>query len=190
MTIIRKENDVVLRRENLRTIQGIYKTRSLFYEMVLADKDGCVYTLKPEDHEGFPSLKRLYMEAMDPTEYTFANEYMAGWEHWIKLLECDWFTPFITQWRTELELKIKANAFKSIIDEAKDTGSRNRFLATKYLLESYKKATQTEDEKPGKGRPSKEQINSEAFKIATKSIDVNTDLARILESGNTRHVDA
>jgi hypothetical protein len=171
----------LIRKENLRTVQGIYKTRSLFFEMVLSDKEGCVYTLKPEDHEGFPSLKRLYLEAMDPTEYTFANEYLAGWDHWLKLLECDWFTPYIEQWRIELELKIKAEAFRSIASESKDTSSRNRFLANKYLLESYRKATQTEDDKPGKGRPSKDQINSEALRIAVKSSDIIDDFDRIAQ---------
>ena len=163
---------------NFRNPQGVYRTKGLFFETAVLEKHAVVYTLKPEDHLGFPSLKLKYIELEDPTEYEFANIYLAGWEHWTKLLECDWFIPYITQWRLELELKLKAKAYRKIIGEATTPG-RNTFNANKYILESFKKFTGGQEESHGRGRPSKEEIASAAFQIASSGIEIDEDSKRI-----------
>lgn len=167
----------MINHELLRTPQGVYKTRSLFFELAL-ERTSVVYTLKSQDHEGYPSLNRLYLEMEDPTEYQFAKTYLANWDHWLKLSESDFFIPYLEQWRTELELKLKSKAYHSIAKIA-NSETKDSFSANKYLLESYRRLTQTENDKPSKGRPSKSDIDSAAFKIASSKFDIEEDSKRI-----------
>lgn len=108
--------------------------KGLFFETTDADKSTVLYTLKDRDHEGFPSLYRLFLEMDDPTEYEFANKYLDGWEHWQMLCGCKWFAPFVERWREELKLREAARIIPKIRDEAA-AGNRNALQALKYLLE-------------------------------------------------------
>lgn len=161
----------------LKNTSGTFRTKALFYEMTMADKSSVVFTLKPQDHLGYPSLKKLYLEARDPTEYVFANTVLGGWEHWQKLLECDWFVPYITIWREELELLLKAEAYKSIHNEASEIGSKNRFSASRYILEAYDRFTN--GKRATKGRPTNDDIKRAAFDIAVSEHQLKDDLERI-----------
>lgn len=163
---------------------GLY-TVALFYEMVNADKSTVSYTLKNHDHEGFPSLKRLYMEAEDTTEYDFAVAHLDGWEHWQKLLQCSWFQPYIESWRKELELKLKARAYKNLMKEAGNTLSKNQFLANKYVIESYDKLASREVKR---GRPSKAEVNEEALKLARSEATLEDDFTRAIASRSVGNV--
>jgi hypothetical protein len=158
---------------------GTRFTKSLFYETTLADKSTVVYTLKDEDHQGFPSLYRLYMEACDPFEWRFANQYLQDWQHWNQLCELSWFKPLVTRWRAELDLKLKSEALSHIITEARSE-RREAFTANKYLLE---KGWQAKD-KDDVGRPSKAKIRSEAEKLFHESS--NSRIANDLERLNLK----
>lgn len=152
--------------------------KGLFYEQTGADKTGVKYTLKDEDHLGFPSLSRLYLEMNDPTEYSFAIAYLESWDHWQQLLECNWFKPYIERWRHELEVKIRSKALASIMSEAKTT-SKDSFAANKFLLQGGwipKEASK-------RGRPTKEQISQAANEIADESLRIQEDLERISSNG-------
>lgn len=118
---------------------GLYLL-GLFYETVLADKTTVSYTLKDEDHMGFPSLKRLYLEMADPTEYKFAQAYMEHYAHWKRLTECTWFQEYILAWRDELTTKLR-NRYISQIEAIASQGGREAFAANRYLLESLQKPT-------------------------------------------------
>ena len=96
-----------------------------------------MYTLKDFDHNGYPSLYRLYMEIEDPTEFLFARKYLRGWEHWQMLCECTWFQPIVTRWRLELELSIKAKALSRLKQMADEEG-KERLQANKALLDYEK----------------------------------------------------
>lgn len=159
-----------------RTEQGVHYTKGLFYEMTLADKSTVLYTLKDQDHEGFESLFRLYMEKGDLTEWEFANEYLGGWNHWQQLCATNWFKPYVERWRHELELKIRAAALKRIQSEAK-SNSKNSFTANKFLVDSGWKSK--EEKKDPVGRPSKEAIARKAKEFNLESDDINSDLERI-----------
>lgn len=154
--------------QNIRYLQG------LFYEQTRQDKSTVVYTLKDEDHMGYPSLYRLYMAECDPTEYNFATKHLDGWDHWEMLNACAWFQPYIARWRKELALKIKAENIQRIMDEA-ESGSKNAFMAQKFL------ATQgyLETEKQAKGRPSKETQRQAAKEAANEAFRLKDDFARI-----------
>ena len=148
--------------------------RGLFFETQGADKTTVVYTLKDRDHEGFPSLYRLYMEMDDPTEYDFAVTYLAGWDHWVKLCKCSWFKPYVKKWREELEVRTKARALRSIKDYAKSSG-KEAYQANKFLVSNG----WIEKKTHGRGRPSKDDIKSEAERIARERTDLDEDFARI-----------
>jgi len=64
----------------LKTDNGIIRTKSLFYELSYDDPEFALFTLKEEDivmPNGRPAtcLGKLYIAfaTMDPTEYQFAN---------------------------------------------------------------------------------------------------------------------
>lgn len=148
--------------------------KGLFFEQTLADKSSVVYTLKDQDHLGYPSLYRLYMETNDPTEYKFATEHLDGWEHWEMLCQCTWFQPYVQRWRRELELRMKSEALSRIMREAK-TNSRDSFTANRYLLEKGWEVK----EKNTKGRPSKDQIREAAHEIASTRSRIDEDFERL-----------
>lgn len=148
--------------------------RALFFEETGADKSTVLYTLKDVDHQGFPSLYRLYMELDDPTEWKVAQELMDGWEHWEILCNCTWFKPYIARWRKELELRMKSQALVRIKAEAK-TGSKESFGANKYLLEKGWEPKSGSS----RGRPSKDEITKAANEIARADSQLSEDFKRL-----------
>lgn len=161
----------------LKNTSGTWLINPLFYEMSDADKSRVLYTLKPEDHKGFPSIRRLYIEMGDETEYRFASEYFGGWPHWQKLLNSPWFSDFIQDLRAELAQKQLSDRLE-VLKKKSAAGDVN---ATRFLLnEEYKK------KKSQVGRPTKEAIKREADLLFMSSEEISDDLARItaqLESG-------
>lgn len=155
--------------------------KGLFYEMTSADKSSVSYTLKDWDHtvDGvvYPSLYRLYLEKEDLTEYEFANSYLDGWEHWDILTQCNWFKPYVSRWRKELSLKIKARALNRLKSEAVSS-SKNAFLANRYLIE---KGFVDSGEKSGRGRPSKDEVKAAANEIAIVERRLDEDFERLRE---------
>lgn len=153
-----------------KTVTGLYLLGKLFLEQAYHDTERVLYTLKDEDHRGYPSLYRLYMEMEDLTEYEFANKHLDGWKHWEMLSSALWFRPFIVRWRKELELKLKARALREIMEEAA-SGGKHAFQANKYLIEKG----WVEKPEGKRGRPSKNEILQEALSPS----DVSEDLERI-----------
>lgn len=145
----------------------------------MADKSAVVYTLKDEDHLGYPSLRRLYLEAGDPTEFKFAETALDGWDHWVSLSECSFFRPYLSKWRSELELKIKSAALARIMAEAK-TSSKNSFMANRYLVE---RAWESKGESKA-GRPSRAQIREAAHEQASYATRIDQDFERLTATKN------
>jgi hypothetical protein len=165
-------------RSKFKNINGTYLLRGLFYEETGADKSSVVYTLKQEDHMGFPSFYRLYMNIADPTEYRVGTELLWGYHHWEILSECTWFKPFLLVWRRELATKIRAeslNNIKQLADPSKPTA----FQANKYLLDGN---WGTETGKPGRGRPSKDEVKRVAVELAEIDRITKEDLQRIVKN--------
>ena len=155
--------------------QGVRYLKGLFFEETLADKSTVIYTLKDRDHEGFPSLYRLYMETNDPTEWRFAMKYLDGWDHWERLCESPWFKPYIERWRRELQLRVASESLARIMAESK-TNSRDSFTANRYLLE---RGWEPKDSKKA-GRPSKDSIRAEAKRMASETTQVSDDFQRLI----------
>lgn len=117
--------------------KGVHFTVALFYDLGFRP-DIAVYVIGDKDKEykgkKYPSLKRLYLEMEDPTEYQFATTYLDGWRHWKKLLSSPQVRKHIDEWREELELKLMAKGLKSVIEQA-TTDEKVSFQAAKFLAD-------------------------------------------------------
>ncbi len=157
-----------------RNFQNVYYERDLFEELS-SKPDIVLYTLKREDTE-YPSLYRLYMELEDFTEFEFAVKYFESFQHWKKISNSSWFAGYISEWREELELKIKARNLKSLIRKAEQDSN-----VAKYLL-GNKWVEQAQEKNPGinlRGRPSKEDIRAHLRLITMDHKEAEKDLERI-----------
>ena len=122
-------------QSKLKDAKGAPVTQSLFLEIGYNERLA-VYTLKDVDKEykghTYPSLKRLYLQMEDVVEYEFANTYLSGWQHWQKMCNNKQLAGHIEEWRDELELKLRSQAVRDIIDaSAEDKG----FQALKWLAD-------------------------------------------------------
>lgn len=145
-------------------------TQSLFLE--IGYSDFAVYTLKEDDYEYngkvFPSLKKLYLEEEDPTEYDFANKHLLGWRHWKRLCENKAIRKHIDEWRDELEIKIRCKGVKNIMFSAQ----QGNYQAAKWLSD---RGWETR----GAGRPSKEEVEREKKFQARIDDEYGADVVRL-----------
>ena len=154
---------------------GRFVTLSLFYELA-TDKSFAVYSLGEEDREidgvVYPSLKKLYLESMDPTGYRFAKKHLFNWKHWVKLkANQKLYDDHFSDWEDEMEVFLKSDAISSIIIQADDSFPAAKFVACK---EWEKRA----------GRPTKDEIKREdriAEKIADEFEDDIERLGNVVE---------
>lgn len=159
---------------NFKNINGVWLTKELFWETA-TNKDNVIYTLKDQEHNGYPSLYEKYMACNDPTEYSFAVQHLGGWAHFKALEGSTWFSTYLDRWREELHLRAKSLALSKVMETA-GNGSKDSFAAQKYLIEKgYDKAAPNT-----KGRPTKQQIINEAKNIAQDKQRVDDDLERLL----------
>jgi len=163
--------------DTYRAPNGRFLTESLFWE-TSRDRTAYppVFTLKPVEHMGVPSLKALYLEARDPTEYRFATTVLGSYEHWRVLCSLAWFTPHIESWREELDLLIRqeaADAAREVMSNSESSPAA-KMSAAKFLSE------RGWERKTTRGRPSKGEVAREARRLAEKSEHVNEDYKRIL----------
>jgi hypothetical protein len=162
-----------------RNASGARYYSGLFYERA-NPVESALYTIKDYDSEYmgrvYPSLYRLYLSERDVLEYTFANKYLDGWEHWTTLCDQQWFKPLATRWRHELELIIRSEALDRLRQDAA-SNSRSAAMSNRLLLERGWSV-----EKNTKGRPSKAEIKKEANRLAQDRYDLQADAQRVAAS--------
>ena len=117
-----------------------WRTISLFVDHPLMDKGNMdkfppLYTLGDHDLEGYYSLKRLYLEMGDPTEYKVATKYLGGWNHWQHLTKANWFMDWLEPIREELEIKLRSEALENIIIDSVSTSKTSKTSA-RYITEA------------------------------------------------------
>lgn len=156
--------------KQFKNASGSYYLKQIFFETAETDRTYVLYTLKDEDHRGYPSLRRLYLEMGDESEYVFANTYFGGWPHWKRLLNCNWFMDYLSSYREELVLRQQAESLVRLRTAARD----GRLDIDKWLIER-------KWDKDPVGRPSKERIKREAQQMTREAVDVSDDLARLTE---------
>jgi hypothetical protein len=155
-----------------KNASGSYLLKQLFFETADTDRERCLYTLKSEDHEGYPSIRRLYLEENDESEFYFAKKYFDGWPHWKRLMNCSWFAEYLLELREELAVKNAADNLR----EMRLAASKGNISASRFLLEGSWRP------KDSVGRPTKAKIKQEAEKLFMSDKDINDDLDRILAS--------
>lgn len=158
------------KQEQMLDKMGKFRTQSLFLELGYSDE--AIFTLKDNDYEyeGRPllSLKRLYLEMEDPTEYTFATEILMGWRHWQRMCENKAIRVHIDEWRDELEVKLRCKAVGDAIKAAR-TGN---FQAAKWVADRGWINR-------GAGRPSKADVQHEKQVQARIDQEYNGDVVRM-----------
>jgi len=171
--------------QQLKTDNGIIRTKSLFYELSYVDPEFGLFTLKQEDivmPNGRPvvALSKLYLAlaTMDPTEYTFAISVFGSWEVWEKMQTTAPLKKPIEKWRREADVKRKSLAFESVIKEVQE-GGRSSYSAAKFLINEEWKAK--EDGRTARKAKSEEakSTSEEAFERA----GVTDELTRLKEQG-------
>jgi hypothetical protein len=150
---------------------GQHYTKSLFVELT-QEPSVAIYSLKDYDFEKdgkiYPSIKRLFVETEDSSEYFFATTYFDSWKHYKKLLQNIWFRSMIEEAREELSVRLAAKNLHQIRKKA-DSGD---LKANQYLLDKSLKDPV--------GRPSKARIKEEAQRIYDDNSDISDDLRRIM----------
>ena len=114
-------------------------TKSLFVEYNSKNNDIVpMYTLRETDYvwegEVKPSLKQLFLESEDLTEYVFAKTYFNSFRQWRRISNLPEIKPHVEEWREELELRIKNKLFNSLMESALKEGTKG-VTAVKTLLE-------------------------------------------------------
>jgi hypothetical protein len=147
-------------------------TQILFLELGYAEQ--AVYSLKEQHYiykgKLYPSLKQLYLDMADPTEYNFANTYLLNWRHWCRIYENKRFKPYIDEWREELDLKLKYQAHREMMMLVESEGGN--YSAAKWLADRGW-------DKKGAGRPSKAD-KERSLRIHEKiSEDFQADVIRL-----------
>jgi hypothetical protein len=160
---------------------GNYLTQSLFLELTYDKPDAAIYTLKDADYEHngktYVSIKRLYLEIADPTEYEFATTCLGGWGHWKRL--CTKTTnlhPHIEEWREELEIKLRSQGVKGMIHEATSMG-KSAVAASKWLADKGWV-------KSGVGRPAKKERDAEKARKDNVKSHMANDLKRVRDANS------
>lgn len=114
-------------------------TKSLFVEYNNKNNDITpLYTLKETDlyweGELKPSLKQLFLDAEDLTEYEFAKAHFNSYRQWRRISNLPEIKPHVDEWREELELRIKNKLFTSLMESALNEGTKG-VTAVKTILE-------------------------------------------------------
>ena len=141
-------------KDLLKDSRNRYRTTSLFREFYLSEAEP-LWSLQDEDPQGkLPSLKKLYMDIADPTEYEFALQAFGSWKHWIKIKNSKVIKVFVEDWPVELEVKLRSEGIKGVIKEAES--GKAKFNAAKFLANADWKASTSK-----RGRPTKEEVERE-----------------------------
>ena len=164
-------------RSAFKDSQGRLRTRSLFYESQTAGYPA-FFTLKDYDiTEGgntYVSLKRIFLDAMDPTEYLFAARAFGkegGWQHWQRLKTLKWFSAYYQEWREELEVRLQSAGIEALRSGA--SGGNVSVPAAKYFADRGWNPVSK------RGRPSKEEVDGLKKRMAGINLETEEDAARL-----------
>lgn len=155
--------------EKFKDYKGRWRTKSLFYENYMNNGEA-LYSLSAYDKEvdgkKYPSLKRLYLELEDVTEYIFANTYLGGWEHWQRLCN-SYISDIVPSWREELELQLRSKAILAMGKEA----AKGNFNAAKWIADKGWEGN--------RGRPTKGEREKRLKQDTELNRSVQEDMERL-----------
>ena len=174
MNIKNKEKDLTTRYKDS---MGKFRTHSLFWEYKSKKTAHLppVFTLKDNDHtfneNTYISMRRLYLEVGDPSEYNFAMEVLGSWAHWKRLVNNKILRPYIDAWREELELKLRSEAVLAVRTISNDKSSKGRLSAAKWIADRGWEKT--------RGRPTKDEVTRERKIVAGIHDELDEDYDRL-----------
>ncbi len=125
-----------------KTTGGRWITVGLFKETAGPYKEGVRWTLE--------EAKQLFLETNDPTGWTFANEHLGGYQHWLALRHAKGLEDILKEWDTEIEVKLRYLGLKNVIKSAKG----GHYQASKFLVDKGWDVRTA-------GRPSNEEVDHE-----------------------------
>lgn len=167
-------------REFLKDSMGRLRTQSLFQEF----KDPgypAYFTLRERDYTDqdgnlYVSLRRIYLESEDPTEYRFAQRAFGSWRHWTRIRNLQWFRPHLKEWREELDARLRSAGVQALSALARGEKPEINAAAARYLADGNYLP------KAGKrGRPSREEVQGERKRIAASDQELEDDFERIMQ---------
>jgi hypothetical protein len=145
----------------LTTDNNIAYTNALFKELDFQGLGLAIFTTGSEDliEDGktYKSLRKIYLELEDPTEYE-VSKHFDSWAHWKKVRESSKIKPLVNEWREELEVKLRSKGVKGVYSKALD----GDYQASKWLAEKGWVPVGAKK----RGAPSKEEVVAEARKEA------------------------
>lgn len=125
-------------------------TNALFYEHSNNPEFAwftCNTMDKTVDGKLYRSMRRCYVECMDPTDTMFVDKYFGGdFEHWRMCHENSKLEIDVLAWREEVALRLQSLAIKKLMDSA-PSNQKDALQAAKYLgSRAWEKSTK----KPGR----------------------------------------
>jgi hypothetical protein len=157
-------------KSKLKDTMGRPLTQALFLEVEYNEKYA-YFTINDDDktYKGkvYPSLKKMYMQIGDPTEYQFAMTCLLGWKHWQRMKANGKLATMFDEWAEELEVMLRSNALMSINEI-----SEENFQAAKYITEKGW-------DKRSAGRPTKDKKEREDRIVDNMNADFADDFKRL-----------
>lgn len=163
---------------NFKDKMGRFITQGLFIDFRY-DETYAVYTLEDEDKDykgnKYPSLKRLFLEMEDPTQYNFANKYLYNWDHWLAIKNNRELYKYIERWEEELEIRIRAKGVKKLME----LSGKGNYNAAKWVADG---SWETK-----RGRPSKAEKEHERKIRERAAIEAEEETARVIDLFRNTH---
>ena len=164
-------------KEQLKDNLGRPLTQSMFLEIGY-NTQYALFTFNDEDKiyndKTYHSLKKLYLQIADPTEYEFARTCLLGWSHWKRLVENKALRPYFDEWRDELEVLLRSEGVRAAMDMSSSEGGN--FQAAKWMAEKGW-------EKKAVGRPTKQSGEKEARINERINDELNNNILRMEKFG-------
>ena len=170
-------------KNKFKASNGIWLTKALFFETSLLGetRHHALFTLKDEDHvvngKVYKSLRKLFLDCEDPTEYEFATTHLGGWKHWGVIQGTKDLIPYIEDWREEYTVKLRSTGIKKIIEKAKEPDG---YQAAKYLSDKGW------IDKTVRGRPSKQEIAKNTKEQSEVKKRMAGDIAKLNDFRKTK----
>lgn len=131
--------------------------------------------------EDLEHWRRVFVEIADPTEYEPAIQLAGSWQEWQRMKR-EWKEfreKILIDWLAEVEIKLRSEAIRQVCTHARQDGGA---AAAKWLAEGKYNPRKA-------GKPSKAEIEKQA-KIQSKiDLEVEDDIARVLDTEGLKLVE-
>ena len=159
-----------------RGVNNMWLTEAIFYERSI-EKPVAYRSREPvfslyDDRSGLINARTTFVNLRDPTGRKWALTYLGDWNHWLRLIKCNWFREAYDIWIVELNQQFKSEAVAVAYEIMKGENGAQALAAAKFL-------TSEEYDKQTRGRPSKQTLEGELKKAAQALTVEDEDLARI-----------